>query len=697
MKKSNLFLIALLIISNISFAFDDIDYNSFEGKAIKSLTEKNILTPLFDNKSNFEGNKNFSRYEIATILYNSIIYNENYIKKNANIQDITILKALVSEYANELGKLGATDYELNQKIDTLKIELNQKIDNNYNELKSMIDRVRFNAELEINKNFTSNNSTLDIDGRASILTKFNNYLNSTFTFDPNYGLANYDIHLSDDTLKIVMFKNIYEESDNEYYSNKKLPSFNSNFNILNGDKIENNDGYIIESTLLNKKYTTLFSTTSYGELFGVEWGGVFGYFNNKEGTKSNYNLMYTRLDNPINTTKKSFLSFNSDFNFTINNNTYTYFNVEYSTVSNKDYNSNSTNNEYILPMDDNSAIYLYSNTTKYLKDSKIDILFAGISTGKNYDITGLGDTDYQVFKQTDLIKSDINHYGGIKGISYTSPYLKTSLYHSTYVSNEINSSKEKELSFKNILKVNNNYNLTFDIINNNKDNDTTDSTLTLVNKTIYRPGITAKNVSGNNTFDKFTFGYIRNNDTNINSWELYGEHSKLYTNNKSMKFASKYYDDGDELYKQINLGWNFENNNVLSKPKTPESIPYNSDILIGGRYMNKKYSNSSSDEDNFILFYKQDLSKNNITYSFGGKYQLDRIESNGKMVDSDNNYKNNTKFSISMKYKFDNSNYLKLSYGPNDTYEDFDNFMYNYTTIYDNEQDQAKISFITKF
>ncbi|MBZ4683826.1 MAG: hypothetical protein PWP46_2209 [Fusobacteriaceae bacterium] len=697
MKKSYLFLITLLVISNISFAFDDIDYNSFEGKAIKSLTEKNILTPLFDNKSNFEGNKSFSRYEIATILYNSILYNENYIKENASIEDITILKALISEYANELGKLGATDYELNQKIDNLKIELNQKIDNNYADLKSMIDRVRFNAELEINKNFTNNNSTLNVDGRASLLAKFNDYLNSTFTFDPNYGLANYELRLNNDNLKIVMFENIYEETDNDYYSNKKLPSFNSNFNLVNGDYIKNNDGFIIESSLLNKKYTALFSNTSYGDLFGIEWGGVFGYFDSREGTTSNYNLMYSRLDNPIDTTEKSFLSFNSDFNFTINDSTYTYFNVEYSTISNKDYTSSSTNNEYVLPMDNDSAIYLYSNTTKYLNDSKIDILFAGINTGKNYDITGFGDTNYQVFQQTDLIKSDINHYGGIKGISYTSPYLKSSLYHSTYVSNESNSSKEKELSFKNNLKINNNYNLTFDIINSDKDSDTTDSTLTLVNKTIYKPGIIAKNVSGNNTFDKFTFGYIRNNDTDINSWELYGEHSKLYNNNKSMKIASKYYDDGDELYKKINLGWNFENNNILSKPKNPEDIPYSSDILVGGRYMNKKYDNNNSNEDSFILFYKQDLSKNNISYSFGGKYQIDRIKSNGKMIDSDNNYGNNTKLSVAMKYKFDDSNYLKLSYGPDDTYEDFNDFLNNYTTIYNDEQDQAKISFITKF
>jgi hypothetical protein len=124
MKKLKIALASFLIVNSFAMAENITD---FQAKAVKELYSKGILQSIV-KEEDFSKKDSFSRGEIAAIIYNTISLKNAETVKTATPEEVIILKALVSDFSNELGKFGVADYELLQKIDNQNKTINQRID-----------------------------------------------------------------------------------------------------------------------------------------------------------------------------------------------------------------------------------------------------------------------------------------------------------------------------------------------------------------------------------------------------------------------------------------------------------------------------------------------------------------------------------------------------------------------------------------
>ena len=149
MNKLKIALASFLIVNSFAMAETLTD---FQKKAVKDLYSKGILQTIV-KEEDFEKKDNFSRGEIATIIYNTVNYKNSDALKSASERDIVVLKALISDFSSELAKLGATDYELIQLINEEKNIVNKRIDKEVLTLNEKIDRIKLIGDVTIIKPF----------------------------------------------------------------------------------------------------------------------------------------------------------------------------------------------------------------------------------------------------------------------------------------------------------------------------------------------------------------------------------------------------------------------------------------------------------------------------------------------------------------------------------------------------------------
>lgn len=700
MKNIKKILIGLTLLSQAIFAYDDIDSESWEGKAVNQLYEKGILTPALMEEESFEGEKTFSRLEVASLLYNTIKYNNEQLKNNVDVQDIIILKALVSEYGNELGELGAKNEELKKELQNLEDRINNRIDERFFELKEEMDRVRVNGDLTLEKvikdadNPEEGYGEFEAEGEINILTKVNDDIKAEFKFDPEEGLESYELRFEDENLELIVFE---DESDN-----KRLPTFKSTIGILDGDVVDIEDAAIAKGVFGGKDYVAVLGSSTAGDIFALEWSGKYNYFDSKEGTSSDMALAYSILDNADNGEKKEIVSFAPNFSFTLSERTKSYMDFEYASINVSDeLDLDGDSTEYTLPAEDTSAFMLYNKIETVLgkNGSKRSLTFAGLNTGVNFDIDGIGDTEKEPFRETDLVKTEANMMGAVMGAEYNSTELNSSFYYSSYGSNDASDEKEQRYEISNIYSPRRkNYKLGLDLLQDKSyDYNSDDDDESLYQRYIAIPQIYLNDLLKKDSENKLMYAVIQNEDLNKESWEVYADHTQFLDMDKSVKYVTQYYDNREDESTDFEFAWNFERKNM----KIGEGIKEKpTDIIIGGRLSNLAYDTSNLDDERSArIFFAQKIYYRHWTLFYGLKYQYtqERETASSSLEELDDS--DNLKAGFEAEYDLSENVKVSFSYGPAEIYEtdDEDEFLYDRTSAFDGEQNQATFEISAEF
>jgi hypothetical protein len=698
MKNIKKVLIGLTLLSQTVFAYQDVDSDSWEGKAINQLYEKGVLTPVLMEQDSFDGDKTFSRYEVASLLYNTIKYNSEQLKKNVDAQDLIILKALISEYGNELGKLGAQNDELFQEIQSLEERLNDRIDERFFELKEELDRVRVNGEITLEKTLKDKNnpnsgySDIEAEGEINLLTRINDDIKAEFKLDPKEGLESYELRMQDERIKLIVF----DDKGGE----KRLPTFKSTIGILDGDVVDAQDAAIARGSLGGKDYTAILGSATSGDIFAFEWEGRYNYFDSKEGTSSDMALSYATLDNAETGLRNEIFSFAPNFEFTLSDKTKSFLDFEYASINTtNEYSLGGDSVEYTLPADDPSAILLYNRVETTLDNGdKRVFTFSGLNTGVDFDISGIGDINKRPFRETDLVKTERNIMGSVMGAEYKGRELDSSFYYSAYGTNNPSDEKQERYKLSTMYSPRReDYKLGLDILQDKSLDYDFAMNGELDTRYIAVPKLYLNDILKEDSQNKFMYAAIKTRSSDIDSWKVYGDHTQFLDEGKTVKYASQYFDNRENKSKNLEFGWNHERINMTVGEKE-KAKP--ADLLFGARYTDLKYDTRNlDDEREFRFFFAQKIYYEHWTVLYGAKYQYtwDRENYNSSMKDHD--MSNNLTAGLEFDYNFSDDVKLGLVFGPAEIYEndDEDKFLYDRTSAFDGEQNQASVKLTAKF
>ncbi len=255
MTKLKTTLASFLLVSAMTIAEE---VSSFQAEAVRELYGKGILKNVVE-EDKFDEKNGFDRYEVATIIYNTLKLEKGRSLEGASESDILILKALVSDLALELGRLGVKDRELLNEISEVEKRLDEKYLKEVERLEAKIDKIRLTSNFELAKTaYLKDISSepkgfrdISITGEASAIISFNEYAKGRirYNFDKNE-IDEIELTLKNDLLTIDTF--ISEEM--------KLPTFRSTMGIINGDEIESKDGVVLRTNLMGGNLTALASS-----------------------------------------------------------------------------------------------------------------------------------------------------------------------------------------------------------------------------------------------------------------------------------------------------------------------------------------------------------------------------------------------------------------------------------------------------
>ena len=472
MKKLKIALASFLIVNSFAMAENITD---FQAKAVKELYSKGILQSIV-KEEDFSKKDSFSRGEIAAIIYNTISLKNAETVKSATPEEIIILKALVSDFSNELGKLGAADYDLLQKIDNQNKTINQRIDSEVALLNKKIDRINVSGDFSIVKEFntkqidsgTDKDTELmrDLKGEGDISLNLNISENVTgkigYNLDKEEG--EYELNINKNGLTILAFNDdtLTDEdwnnwtgktSDNldadgnkkrykdirEDISNKKLPEFDNSLGIISKAGINNKDTIVVKKDMNGKELLALVTSTDDEDIYGVQFKKKMPYFMIGEGSDSNMVISYVGEDNKVKTTDdKSFLILGADFKFPINGKATETLKYNYVKMRQDENGSAPSGNSYYMPIIGDEANYVHSKTEVDSKKlGKVEVSLGAVNTGYNFDASGLADSEKELFAETDdLIKLDSNIFGGVGVIKNTKGKFENTISSISYKKND---------------------------------------------------------------------------------------------------------------------------------------------------------------------------------------------------------------------------------------------------------------------
>ncbi|MBP9597168.1 MAG: hypothetical protein KBE24_10390, partial [Fusobacteriaceae bacterium] len=444
MKKLKIALASFLIVNSFAMAENITD---FQAKAVKELYSKGILQSIV-KEEDFSKKDNFSRGEIAAIIYNTINLKNAETVKSATPEEIVILKALVSDFSNELGKLGAADYDLLQKIDNQNKTINQRIDSEVALLNKKIDRINVSGDFSIVKEFNTKQTDTDTElmrdlkGEGDISLNLNISENVTgkigYNLDKEEG--EYELNINKNGLTVLAFNDDTLTDDDWYKWNgkkydettkasienseddldtdgnlirskalrediasKKLPEFDNGLGIISKAGINNKDTIVVKKDMNGKELLALVTSTDDEDIYGVQFKKKMPYFMIGEGSDSNMVISYVGEDDKNSTEyDKSFLILGADFKFPINGKATETLKYNYVKMRQDENTSASSDNSYYMPIIGDEANYVHSKTEVDSKKlGKVEVSLGAVNTGYNFDASGLSDSEKELFAETD--------------------------------------------------------------------------------------------------------------------------------------------------------------------------------------------------------------------------------------------------------------------------------------------------------
>ena len=736
MKKLKIALASFLIVNSFAMAENITD---FQAKAVKELYSKGILQSIV-KEEDFSKKDSFSRGEIAAIIYNTISLKNAETVKSATPEEIVILKALVSDFSNELGKLGAADYDLLQKIDNQNKTINQRIDSEVALLNKKIDRINVSGDFSIVKEFNTKQTDSepdkdtelmrDLKGEGDISLNLNISENVTgkigYNLDKEEG--EYELNINKNGLTVLAFNDDTLTDDDWYKWNgkkynettkasienpeddldtdgnkkrskelrediasKKLPEFDNNLGIISKAGINNKDTIVVKKDMNGKELLALVTSTDDEDIYGVQFKKKMPYFMIGEGSDSNMVISYVGEDNKVKTTDdKSFLILGADFKFPINGKATETLKYNYVKMrEDKTELSVGSDNSYNMPIIADEANYVHSKTEVDSKKlGKVEVSLGAVNTGAKFNASGLSDSEKELFAETDdLIKLDSNIFGGVAVIKNTKGKFENTISSISYKTNDGKAVDTTE-------------------------DDTTDDTTTRID-TLYSVNSKVKLGIGVGSSTKTLYDY---NDTK--STGTYTDYSRTFvegqihlkdvvsknsTNVIKVKYGNGKDETNDKEQKEtvayVDYKKTIKNANVVLASQFEDSVEentlktafyyekdgklsekYKGNILLGGRYdkgLDKADTATYGEEYRVFSKFGVDV-KENITLEGGARYGKEL----GAEADSN--------FAVGLTYKITENAKISGIYGPLTVLNDYssDIFEYNTDGIYGDDEDQ---------
>ena len=623
MKKLKIALASFLIVNSFAMAENITD---FQAKAVKELYSKGILQSIV-KEEDFSKKDSFSRGEIAAIIYNTISLKNAETVKSATPEEIVILKALVSDFSNELGKLGAADYDLLQKIDNQNKTINQRIDSEVALLNKKIDRINVSGDFSIVKEFNTKQSEdgnkelmRDLKGEGDISLNLNISENVTgkigYNLDKEEG--EYELNINKNGLTVLAFNDDtltdddwykwngkkYDETTKESIENseddldtdgnkkrskalrediasKKLPEFDNNLGIISKAGINNKDTIVVKKDMNGKELLALVTSTDDEDIYGVQFKKKMPYFMIGEGSDSNMVISYVGEDDRDGlaedlTTKvsdKSFLILGADFKFPINGKATETLKYNYVKMrEDKTELSVGSDNSYNMPIIADEANYVHSKTEVDSKKlGKVEVSLGAVNTGAKFNASGLSDSEKELFAETDdLIKLDSNIFGGVAVIKNTKGKFENTISSISYKKND-DSEEDTTTRVDTLYSVNDKVKVGLGVGNNTTiDSDTYKRTF--VEGQIHLKDVLSKN-STNVIKVKYGNGKDETNDKEQKETVAYVDYKKTIKN-ANVVLASQFEDSVEE--NTLKTAFYYEKDGKLSEK-------YKGNILLGGR------------------------------------------------------------------------------------------------------------------
>lgn len=702
MKRLKIALASFLIVNSFAMAENITD---FQAKAVKELYSKGILQSIV-KEEDFSKKDSFSRGEIAAIIYNTISLKNAETVKTASPEEIIILKALVSDFSNELAKLGAADYDLLQKIDNQNKTINQRIDSEVALLNKKIDRINVSGDFSIVKEFNTKQTDTDpelmrdLKGEGEIALNLNISENVTgkigYNLDKEEG--EYQLNINKNGLTVLAFNDETLTDDDwtdwtttvdtdgnlkrskslrEEVASKKLPEFDNNLGIISKAGINNKDTIVVKKEMNNKELLALVTSTDDEDIYGVQFKKKMPYFMIGEGSDSNMIISYVGEDDRDSVTKdKSFLILGADFKFPINAKATETLKYNYVKMRQDENGSVPSGNSYYMPIIGDEANYVHSKTEVDSKKlGKVEVSLGAVNTGYNFDASGLSDSEKELFSETDdLIKLDSNIFGGVAVIKNTKGKFENTISSISYKKND-DSEEDTTTRIDTLYSVNDKIKLGLGIGNNT----TTDSET--YKRNFVEGQIHLKDVVSKNSSNVIKLKYGKEDTTDKNETVAYVDHKKTI-NNANIVLASQFEDSAEE--NTIKTAFYYKKDGKLGEK-------YKGNILLGGRYdkgLDKADTSTYGEEYRVFTKFGVDV-KENVTLEGGARY--------GKELGAEGD----SNFAVGLTYKITENAKISGIYGPLTVLNDYssDIFEYNTDGIYgdDIEQNTGSIKISVKF
>ncbi len=694
MNKFKIALASFLIVNSFAMAETLTD---FQKKAVKDLYNKGILQTIV-KEEDFDKKDNFSRGEIATIIYNTVNLKNSDALKSASEKDIIILKALISDFSSELAKLGAADYELIQLINEEKNIVNKRIDKEVLTLNDKMDRIKLSGDMTLVKEFDNSKTNPEFfsemkgEGEVKLDIKISEEIKAKASYDFDREMGEYALEVKNPTFNLSVFndeslsnedwEDLKDENrrNNKNVVNKKIPNFSNAIGLIDKAGINNLDTIVLNKKMPTKDFTALATSTENEDIYGFEYKSKMPYFMSTPGSDANMLISQVFLDdkndkdeNGNTISDRRFLILGADFIFPINGNASQSLIYNYSKMRQSNQDTAPQGTKYFLPVVDDEATLVDAKTDiKSNKYGKIELTLSGLNTGANYDPTSLSDSEREVFVKTDKIKLAQNIFGGVLELKNTKGSFENTFSSITYKKNddsEIDTTSKLGTLYS-LKDGKTKVGLAF-----GQNSDKEDSLATKYTRNFIELELQLKDKIKNDTKETVKVNLAKEKVKAKNELTVYGEHKEIRKNG-NITLAAEYKDTSAE--NTMKTAFVHEKSDKISEK-------YDTNILVGGKYE----KDLEAKKENYAAFTKFDVKlKENISLDGGLRYGKGRTSDNGTTYAAGINYNLSKDFKIS------------AIYGPVNVLDSYSKDIFEYKTdgIYgDDKQNIGSLKVSVKF
>ena len=696
MSRLKIALASFLIVNGFTFGNTLTD---FQKVAVKDLYNKGILQSVV-READFDKKENFSRGEVAAIIYNTIALQKAESVKYASERDMLVLKALISDFSSELAKLGAADYELLQIINEEKNIINKRIDREVLTLNEKIDRISLSGDVTLVKTFDTSKTNPEFfsemkgEGEIKLDIKVSEDIKAKLAYDFDRELGVYALDMKNPAFNFAVFndeslsdedwKDLAEKNrrNNKDVVNKKIPNFSNSIGLVDKAGINNKDTIVLDKKMDTKSFTALATSTNNEDIYGFEYKSKMPYFMSTPGSDANMLISQIflddkdDLDNATKTTKindRRFLVLGADFVFPINENASQSLIYNYSKMRQSNQGNVPEGTKYFFPIVRDEATLVDAKTTVNSdKYGRVELTLSGLNTGANYDPSGLSDAEREVFEKTDKIKLAQNIFGGVLELKNTKGSFENTFSSITYKKND-GSQLDTTSKLGTLYSLKDGKTKVGLALGQNSEKENT-------NAVRYTRDFLELELQLNDKIKADSKEILRVNlakekVTKENELTVYGEHKETRRNG-NLTLAGEYKDTATENTAKTALV--YEKSDKLNEK-------YNSNILLGGKYKN----NLEDKKENFAAFTKFDVElKENISLDGGLRYSRGRTKNNG------------TTYAAGLTYNLSKDFKISAIYGPIDVLDDYSKDIFKNRTdgIYgDEKQNIGSIKISGKF